>query len=472
MTPIVDAARRAGAEAAEARIERVVHREVTVRSLEVESIREEEDTGFGVSVWIGGNEGFASSPALDADAIRRTVDRAIEAARASAASRAMPHTPALPEVRGEWRTPIRADALEVPISEHVDLLTAAAAACLARPKIALARASLAAWRYERAYANTAGASIVQTVHETGAQLVATAGDKGEIECRSYPTSLFHWRAAGQEFVDELDLVGHAHEICEEAARLLTAPQCPRERTTVLLGPYMMMLQIHESIGHPLELDRVFGDEKGFAGASFATPDRLGTKYGSELLSAVVDPTLAGAMGGYAWDDEGTAAAPRPVIERGVLVDYLSNRESAARLGHAPTSSMRCVGWKHKPIVRMSNLSVLPGTSSLDGLIGGIERGILVEHSTSGSIDDNRLNFQFGAEIARVIEDGRLTGALLRRPSYAGRTPEFWASLDGLGDASTWRVGGTPSCGKGQPLQIAHVSHGSPVGRFRDVQVGV
>ena len=469
---VLEAASRAGAQAAEARIERVLHRAIAVRSREVESVREEEDAGFGVSVWVAGCEGFASSPALDDASVRSAVDRAMDAARASGVSREHPHAPALPTTSGEWRTPIREDALARPLGDHVELLRAAAAACVDRPKIALVRAMLGAWRYERLYGNSAGARIAQTVHETGAELRPFAREGAEVECRSYPTSLFHYRAAGQEFLDELDLEGHAAETCDEAARLLAAPRCPAKRTTLLVGPYMMMLQIHESIGHPLELDRVFGDEKGFAGASFATPDRLGTRYGSDLMKVVVDPTMPAALGGYRWDDEGTQAASRTVIDAGVLVDYLSNRESADRLGKGSTASMRCVGWKHKPIVRMSNLSLEAGRQTEAELVGGIEDGIEIEHSTSGSIDDNRLNFQFGAEIAWEIRDGRRTGKLFRRPSYAGRTPEFWASLDGLGDASTWRLGGTPSCGKGQPLQIAHVSHGSPIARFRDVEVGV
>jgi TldD protein len=290
--------------------------------------------------------------------------------------------------------------------------------------------------------------------------------------RSYPTTLFTWRAAGEELVRELDLSAHAEATATEAVRLLDAAPCLAERTTLVLCPYAMMLQIHESIGHPLELDRVLGDEKGFAGASFATPDRLGQRYGSELMNVVVDPTMPGAMGSYGFDDEGTAAARRPVIERGILVDYLSSRESAARLGRPSTASMRTVGWKHKPIVRMSNLSLLPGARSFDEIIASTEDGLCLEHSTSGSIDDNRLDFQFGAEIGRRIRQGRLTDELVRQPTYAGRTPEFWASLDAVGDQASWRCGGTASCGKGQPLQIAHVSHGSPVARFRDVRVGV
>jgi TldD protein len=328
------------------------------------------------------------------------------------------------------------------------------------------------YRYERLYANTAGAHIEQDLVETGAQLQAMARDGAEVEVRSYPTTLFTWRAAGEELIRELDLPGNAAPTAAEAARLLDASPCPVGVSTLVFGPYLMMLQIHESIGHPLELDRVLGDEKGFAGASFATPDRLGQRYGSDLMNVVVDPTMPGAMGSYAFDDEGTPAARRPVIERGILVDYLSSRESAARLGRTSTASMRTVGWKHKPIVRMSNLSLLPGASTFADIVASTEDGLYLEHTTSGSIDDNRLDFQFAAEVGRRIKDGVLTDELIRRPSYAGRTPEFWAGLDALGDATSWRCGGTPSCGKGQPLQIAHVSHGSPVARFRNVRVGV
>ena len=469
---VLDATTRAGIRVAEVRVERARSSRVQVRGAEVEELREDEGLGLGLSVWVDGCEGFASTSDFSARSIEQAVADAREAAEASAIARRHPHEPMLPTTAASWRTPRHGDPWDASVADRIALLADANGRAMDEPRVFMAK-SFAGWfRYERLYANTAGARIEQDLVETGAQLQAFARNGVDVESRSYPTTLFTWQAAGEELIRELDLGGHARRTASEAARLLDAERCPEGRATVVLGPYLMMLQIHESIGHPLELDRVLGDEKGFAGASFATPDRLGQRYGSELMNVVVDPTLRGAMGSYAFDDEGTPASRRAVIERGVLVDYLSSRESAARLGLPSTASMRTVGWKHKPIVRMSNLSLLPGASTFDEIIASTDDGLYLEHTTSGSIDDNRLDFQFAAEIGWRIKNGKLTEELVRRPSYAGRTPEFWASLDALGDAASWRCGGTPSCGKGQPLQIAHVSHGSPVARFRDVRVGV
>lgn len=469
---VLDAATRAGLSTAEVRVERATSAMLQVRGAEVEALREDEGIGFGLSVFVDGCEGFASASDFGQGSIDAAVTAAREAAQACALARRHPHAPALPSTVARWRTPTDGDPWDVPVADRIALLAEANGIAMREPRIYLAKSFVGWHRYERLYANTAGARIEQELIETGAQLQAIARDGAEVEVRSYPTTLFTWRAAGEEYVRELDLAAHAAETAREAARLLEAEPCPVGATTVVLGPYLMMLQIHESIGHPLELDRVLGDEKGFAGASFATPDRLGQRYGADLMNVVVDPTMPGAMGSYAFDDEGTAASRRPVIDHGVLVDYLSSRESAERVGRASTASMRTVGWKHKPIVRMSNLSLLPGTRTFDDIVASTEDGLFLEHTTSGSIDDNRLDFQFAAEYGRRIRDGVLTDQWIRRPSYAGRTPEFWASLDALGDATTWRCGGTPSCGKGQPLQIAHVSHGSPVARFRNVRVGV
>lgn len=469
---VMDATTRAGLSIAEVRVERARGAMVQVRAAEVETLREEEGLGFGLSVWVDGCEGFASASDLSAGSIDAAVDAARKAAEASALARRHPHQPKLPTTVARWRTPTAGDPWDVPVGDRIALLTDANARAMREQRVFLAKSFVGWYRYERLYANTAGARIEQDLVETGAQLQAMARDGAEVEVRSYPTTLFTWRAAGEELIRELDLLGNAAPTAAEAARLLEGAPCPVGEQTLVLGPYLMMLQIHESIGHPLELDRVLGDEKGFAGASFATPDRLGQRYGSDLMNVVVDPTMPGALGSYAFDDEGTPAARRPVIDHGILVDYLSSRESAARLGRTSTASMRTVGWKHKPIVRMSNLSLLPGSATFADIVASTEDGLYLEHTTSGSIDDNRLDFQFAAEVGRRIKDGVLTDELIRRPSYAGRTPEFWAGLDALGDAASWRCGGTPSCGKGQPLQIAHVSHGSPVARFRNVRVGV
>ena len=306
----------------------------------------------------------------------------------------------------------------------------------------------------------------------GAGLAATAVRGSMVQRRSAPTSFGgDFSQAGFEFVQGLDLAGRAPELGREAVALLDAPVCPTGATTLVLGSDQLALQVHESVGHAVELDRIFGSEAAFAGTSWVAPEKIGVlRYGSDLMNVVADATEPGGLGTFGWDDEGVAAQRTPIIHRGTLVGTLSSRESAAELGLKRSGgTARAQGGDRAPLVRMTNINLEPGDRSLEELLEGVKDGVYLDTNRSWSIDDRRLNFQFGTEFGRRIVRGEI-GGLIRNPIYSGMTPVFWASMDAVGDRSTRHLWGLPNCGKGQPIQEARVSHGAPVARFRHVAV--
>jgi TldD protein len=291
--------------------------------------------------------------------------------------------------------------------------------------------------------------------------------------RSYPSAHGGSSAqAGWEYVEGLDLDGEAPRVGEEAAALLTADPCPAGVTTIVIDSEQMVLQVHESVGHPTELDRVYGTEAAYAGTSFLKPGDLGNlRYGSDLMNVTADSTTPSGLGTFAYDDEGVPAGREPVVQEGVLRGFLSSRETAALIGAGHGGSMRADGWSRMPLVRMTNLHLEPGEGNLDDLLADVDDGIFLCTNKSWSIDDKRLNFQFGTQIAWEIKRGK-RGRMLRDATYMGVTPVFWAGLDAVAGRDEWRLYGLTNCGKGQPGQHAHVSHGTAAGRFRNVQVGV
>jgi len=281
--------------------------------------------------------------------------------------------------------------------------------------------------------------------------------------------------AGWEHFAALELPENAPRVAEQAIELLSAASCPLlDDATLILDSEQLALQIHESVGHAVELDRVLGGEASYAGTSWVRPEDLNqVRYGSELMTVIADATVPGGLGSYAWDDEGCPASATPIVTDGVLRGFLTSRETAAQIGlHHSGACMRASGFDRQPIVRMTNVSIAPGQAgTLDDLIADTDDGIYMETNRSWSIDQRRWQFQFGTEVAWEIKDGR-RGRMLRNPSYAGVTPEFWGSLDAVGSASAWRLHGLVNCGKGEPGQLAHVSHGAAPARFRGVRVGI
>jgi TldD protein len=325
----------------------------------------------------------------------------------------------------------------------------------------------------KVFGSTEGALIEQSYTEAQAGIVAYAIGDDEVLPRSYPNS--HGGQAvqgGWEAVVALDLVGNAPRVGEQAAALLTAAPCPSAETTVIIAGSQVALQVHESIGHPTELDRILGDEAAFAGTSWVSLDDLGSlRYGSEHVTVTADATVPGSLGSFGYDDEGVEAQRDFLVTRGVLTGFMSSRESAVAIGRASNGCMRADGWNRQPLVRMTTVSLEPGTWSFDDLLADTEEGLYLETNNSWSIDDRRLNFQFACEIGWEIKGGRL-GRMIKSPNYTGITPRFWASCDAVCSRDHWQVWGVPNCGKGEPMQVAHVAHGAAPARFRNVQVGV
>ncbi|HEX8123378.1 MAG TPA: TldD/PmbA family protein, partial [Solirubrobacteraceae bacterium] len=343
------------------------------------------------------------------------------------------------------------------------------------PRIVRSDATCASRRVRTAFASSEGAACSQERVECGGAISVIAVDGDELQVRSHPGAHGGSAAcAGWEHVLGFDLVARAPRIAAEAIELLSAPECPAGRRTVILGGEQLALQIHESIGHALELDRMLLMEAAYAGTSWVQPRDLGTlRYGSEHLNITADATLRGGLGTFGWDDEGVAAARTPLIEAGVLRAALSDRGSAAQIGLQRSGGCaRADGFARQPIVRMTNVSIEAGDAgTLADLLADTGEGLYLETNRSWSIDDRRLHFQFATEVAREIRGGEL-GRLLRNPSYAGTTPAFWASLDAVCSAEAWELWGVTNCGKGEPGQFMAVSHGAAPARFRDVEVGV
>jgi TldD protein len=340
--------------------------------------------------------------------------------------------------------------------------------------VQITEATVRAQREERVFRSSEGADITQAFVECGAGIDALAvSEEGRVQIRSYPSAHGGSSAqAGWEFVEGLALEREAPRVGEEAAALLQADACPAGVTTIVLDNEQMVLQVHESVGHPTELDRVYGTEAAYAGTSFLKPGDLGSlRYGSEAMNITADSTTPGGLGTFAYDDEGVPAGRQPVVQEGVLSGFLSSRETASMIGAGSGGSMRADGWSRMPLVRMTNLHLEPGEGTFEDLLADVDDGLFLQTNKSWSIDDKRLNFQFGTQIAWEIRKGKL-GKMLRDATYMGVTPVFWARLDAVAGPEEWRLYGLTNCGKGQPGQHAHVSHGTSAGRFHNVQVGV
>jgi TldD protein len=470
----VEAARRAGADFADVRVGTDETEAITVRDDAMEGVDRSTSTGVGIRVLVGGRWGFAATARLDESEIATTAELAVRIARAAARLPGEPVTlsPVDP-VRDSWSTPVELDPFDVPLDDKIALLLQATGIARAQSGVTYAEAFLDVFRRTTSFASSDGAAIQQTITNAGGGLAATAIGDDDVQRRSYPDSFRgHHRAAGWEHIVALDLAGHAERLGREAVELLHAPECPSEIATLVLDANQMELQIHESVGHPTELDRVLGMELAFAGGSFVKPDDIGRlRYGSPLVTIVADATLPGGIGTFGYDDEGVPAQRTPLVEDGILAGFLTSRETAPAIGATSNATARADGWTHLPLIRMTNVSIEPREGTLDEIVGDTTHGVFMSTNTSWSIDDHRINFQFGCEYARRIEHGTLTD-IYKNPNYAGITPEFWGSCDAVGGPESFVVYGTPNCGKGQPGQTARVGHGAAPARFRNVQVGV
>jgi TldD protein len=470
----VEAARAAGAHYADARFVHEDSESITVRNQEMEGIDRATSEGVGVRVLVDGYWGFAATARSEGAEIARTASLAVEIARAAAR---LPREPVkLTDVEpatGTWASPFQDDPFNVSLEEKVALLMEATRRMQEVDGLAFAEGGIDLYRVRTSFASSEGSAIEQTVLHSGAGLDATAVSEGELQRRSYPNSFRgHIAAAGWEHIAKLGLIEEAERTATEAVELLSAPDCPSEVTTLVLDSGQMELQVHESIGHAVELDRVLGMEESYAGSSFVSPgDRGNLRYASDLVSITADATIPGGLGSFGWDDEGAPAQRVPIIVDGTFQDFISSRETAGAIGGRSTGAMRADGWGNLPLIRMTNINIEPREGSLADIIGDTKDGIFMATNQSWSIDDKRVNFQFGCEIAWRIKGGKLT-QMFRNPNYTGITTEFWQSCDAVGGREDWTLWGTPNCGKGQPVQTARVGHGTAPARFRNVQVGV
>ena len=472
---VLDAARTAGADYADVRVLDTETRSLAVRNGAIDGIESGASFGFGVRVIADGAWGFAASAEVTPEAATRVARQAVAIARASATVAS--HRVALADVGAytdTWSGACLSDPFLVSTERCLEVLLAADEAMRAVPGVTVARGEMSFLRSRKTFASSVGSFIEQSWVESSAGIAANAVADGEAFTRSYPNS--HGGGCyqgGWETIEALDLAGSADRVAREAVALLSAPECPSTVTTLVLDGSQLALQVHESIGHPLELDRMLGDEAAFAGTSWVATSDLGSlRYGSDIVNVTADATVPGSLGSFGYDDEGVPAQRVPLVREGMLAGFLSSRESAAAIGQTSGGAMRADGWSRTPLIRMTTVSLEPGDAgSLEELIADTAHGVYFETNDSWSIDDRRLNFQFGCEIAWEIENGRL-GRMVRHPNYTGITPRFWGACDAICSRDEWRVWGLDNCGKGEPMQVAHVAHGAAPARFRDVQVGV
>lgn len=475
LTRAVDLAALRGARYADARLVHNRTELIAVKDGIVEAVTASESTGIGVRVLVGEGWGFASSQDLSPQETDRIAGLAVQIARGSALVSGEPVDlgPAVTS-QGTYRTPVSVDPFSISLEDKLGLLVQADAEMGRVAGVRTRRGNLTFIQEDKWFANSEGAFAEQTILEAGGGIQATAVGDSEIQTRSYPTSLGRQQVtSGWEAILAWDLPGNAGRVAGEAVALLSADPCPSGiTTTIILGGDQVALQVHESCGHPIELDRVFGSEAAYAGTSFLTPEKLDTfQYGSQAVNLTADSLRPLGLGTFGWDDEGVVAQSTPIVRQGLFVGYLMSRETASRLGKVSNGCMRATSWNRIPIIRMTNVSLEPGDWRLDDLIADTDQGIYMETNRSWSIDDKRYNFQFGTEISYEIKNGKL-GRMLRNPTYTGITPQFWNSCDAVANADHWVMYGTPNCGKGQPSQIAHTGHGAAPARFRNVQVGV
>lgn len=472
----VEAAREAGAAYADARCVRTREESVETRNGLVEGLSAGESRGIGVRVLADGAWGFAATSDLSRDSVLHTARLAVRVGKASATAKKEDVALAdCDSVVDSAKMKFDKDPFDVPLEERISLLLDCDRLMAQAAELAVREGYLQLIREEQHFASSEGASIHQERTETGCGFEATAVREGETQTRSYPSSHGgQMMARGWEMVEELDLPGHAEETAKEAAQLLEAPQCESGTSDIVIDEGQLALQLHESCGHPIELDRVLGMEASYAGTSFLTPDKLegGFRYGSEHVNITADATLPGGLGSFAYDDEGVPGQRVDIVKEGVFCGYLTSRETAPKIG-LPRSggAMRADGWGAIPLIRMTNINLEPGSWTLDEMIQDMGNGLLLRTNTSWSIDDKRLNFQFGTEIAYRIEDGSITG-IVRNPTYTGITPQFWGSCDAVAGKESWVIWGVPNCGKGEPGQSAHVGHGVSAARLRNVRIGV
>lgn len=471
---IIDLAKLKKVDYADIRIVQRRNEEIEVKNGKLEAFTHNEDFGFGIRVLAQGAWGFACSFRVNKNEMEAVFRKALRIARESSKAREsrIIFQKGAPQI-SQYKTPVSIDPFKVPPEEKIAILLGSEEILRRNPKVKISEAFMGSYKTEKIFASTESSYIEQEIVACGAGISATAIDGGEVQVRSYPNSFRgNFSTRGYEWIQRLGLPDHAERIAMEAEQLLSAKPCPSKFTTLILDGSQLALQIHESIGHPIELDRILGTETSYAGTSFIEPGMLGSfRYGSEIVNVVADATIAGGLGTFGYDDEGIPAQKVPILSNGILVNLLTSRETAHHLGKESNGTMRADGWNRIPLIRMTNINLEPGEWTLEDMIADTEDGVFLSTNRSWSIDDKRINFQFGTEIGWEIKKGKI-GEMVKNPTYTGITPKFWNSCDAIANQDHWQMWGTPNCGKGEPGQVAHVGHGASPARFRNVQVGV
>lgn len=470
---ILDTALARGADYADVRFERTRSERIDVRNGDVAGFTDIRSDGYGVRALVDGAWGFAASDRFDDGALDATAARAVAMARAGAAAgRHSIGTLPMDSYVDRYTTPVERDPADVPLAERVALLLEAERALHSAPTIAVGHAWLDLWRTSKEFYSTIGSRIAQTIYQSGSAISALAVGEGDAQVRMWPGDRGMYFGGGWEVIELAQLRENAARIGEEAHQLLFAPQCPSGTMDVILGGSQVSLQVHESCGHAAELDRIMGWEANFSGTSFLDPAACGQlRYGSPIVTIAIDNTMPRGFATVGYDDEGTKSVRADIIRDGVLVGFESSRDTARQIGAASTSCVRAESWEHVPMIRMCNLNLLPGDVPFENLFDDVREGVYMEANRSWSIDDRRLNFQFGTQIGWEIKHGK-RGRMLKNPTYGGITPVFWNSCDAIADAASWFEWGTPNCGKGEPMQTGRTTQAAAPARFRNVAVGV
>ncbi len=470
----LDVAKSLHVQYADIRFEEIHSHDLRLRNESVDSNRMSVQIGYGVRVLKNGSWGFASTNNIEQKSVEETVKQAVQLAEIAAkVSTQNIQLASIPVVEDFVESVAAIDPFEVSLEEKIEYLKEASSV-MKIPSVFLREASMSFRKLHKFFLSTEDSFIEQTRHETGCGITAFArSDQGEFQSRSYPNAFGgDYSTFGYEFVTKTDLVGNALQCAQEAVALSNAPLCPSGTKDIIIMGNQMALQIHESIGHPAELDRVMGSEAAYAGTSYMTRDKCGVfQLASPIVNITADATVPGAFGSFGYDDEGVKAQKVYLIKKGILEGYLNSRETAYKTGDQPMGAMRADGYWNYPLIRMTSINLLPGDQSLQQMISDIDDGILFDGIKSWSIDDRRMNFQFGSQYGRIIRKGNLQ-EVVKNPTYMGESPTFWKSCDAIGDESHYHIYGVPNCGKGEPGQLMKLSHGTSPVRFRNRKVGV
>jgi len=468
----LNTAKLKGASFVDVRLIRKQDEYIALKNGRVEALKRDDDSGIGIRVIVNGSWGFAATAKLNKADVANTAALAVRVAKASSTLKAKDvWLDKREKVIGNYKTKIIKDPFEVSLDQKVGLLLNAGEIMRKVSGVALAESELTFSKKFQIFASSDDSYIEQVIYQSGGVIFATAVKGNITGDRSYPGMRGHYKTAGYEFIESLKFLDHAERVASEAVALITAKDCPDITTSVICDGSMTAIQIHETVGHPTELDRVLGTEVSLAGKSHLTTDKLRKfQMGAPHVNITADATIEGGLGSFGYDDEGTPAQKSYLIKDGIFNGYLTSRETAPVIGEKSSGAMRADSWASIPIIRMTNINLLPGTWKLEDLIANTEDGIYLESAGSPSIDDMRLNYHIGAEIGWLIKNGKKT-EMVRRPSYSGISYEIWRNCDAICNQDYWEVWGVPNCGKGDPMQTMTVGHGAAPARFRNIKLG-